>query len=70
MRSTGAEEEDEDEAGNRHDVARQEEEQKERGEELPAPSRRRGGNCREISSLLDYNPSGPSFAAVRGNNSL
>ena len=69
MRSTGEEEEDEDEAGNRHDVARQEEEQEERGEDLPAPSRR-GGNSREISSLIDYNPSGPSFAAVRGNNSL
>ena len=69
MRSTGEEEEeeDEDEAGNRHDVARQEEEQEERGEDLPAPRRRRGVASREIRSLDDYNSSGPSFAAVRGN---
>ena len=69
LRSTGAEE-DEDEAGNSHDVARQEEEQEERGEDLPAPRRRRGDASREIRSLDDYNSSGPSFAAVRGNNSL
>ena len=71
LTSTGAEEEkDEDEGENRYDNEQHEEKQEEYGEHLQAPSRRRGGKSREISSLIDYNPSGPSFAAVRGNNSL
>ena len=35
----------------------------------PFPRRRRGGGNREQRSLVDYNPSGPSYAAVRGNSS-
>ena len=35
----------------------------------PFTGRRRGGGSREQRSLVDYNSSGPSFAAVRGDNS-
>ena len=71
LRSTGTEEEaDEDERGSRHYVEQQDEEQEEHGEHLPAPRRRRGGASREISSLIDYNSSGPSLTADRGTNSI
>ena len=71
LRSTGTEEEaDEDERGSRHYVEQQDEEQEEHGEHLPAPRRRRGGASREISSLIDYISSGPSLTADRGTNSI